>query len=246
MKDKKFDRLMHDALSRMEGESAPEKEREGGCLSEETIADYLASRLTPSEREKAEDHFSRCPVCRRLLIITARVEQMENPETDSLSRVCDAVSTKVISGIGAVTDALKISLAWVHGNLVLQDTDGMTFPFKKAGEPVPVRSTLDTRETAPPPISKRIQGYTITIYLEKDGEGICVLSCEVAAPPDYPEAGPIKVDLVQKDRVLSSHPLVHDIVQFKGIAPGDYEVRIRSGGHLIALVLMDITEGMMK
>ena len=258
IKDENFDQLMRNAFSHRGEESCKGKDQEkyGGevCLSEETIADYLVSRLPSPERERAEEHFFLCQACRKLLTVLVKVKGLEKGESNShevQSHLNEMEEREILACTKSVSEILKISLAWVQGHLKLKETNmDSLLIFPNNLKPIMVRGDLRQPETKLPPLSRIVHGYKIIAQVEKEmelgrereKEKRCALRCEIS-PLVGKQLGPrIKVDLLQADRILCSYPLKDDMVHLQGIAPGEYEMRIRQGEHLIALLSLDIED----
>jgi len=162
MKDKKFDNLMRQSFAWMEKQKETKVQKEGSqreCLSEETVCDYLGSKLSDTELERVEKHLSLCPKCRRLVTTVVELEKGEKEEAVS------AIKAK----IGAVAETLKISLAWIQGHLSIKETNSESFPFWNVLQPVLARGDTqhkdDLQQTSPtlPSFSKTFQGHKIVV-----------------------------------------------------------------------------------
>jgi hypothetical protein len=230
MEEKKFDKLMKDAFAWMEAQRGEDKDLKGevkaeGCPSEETISDYLASRLPAAEKNTAEEHFSHCSECRRLLVTLVKVGD---------------------EGKESLKEILAISLAWIKDRLILLETNADPLPFQNNPVPVLARGSSSQPETCSlSSFSKTIRNYRVTAHVEGD-EGICELHLEVSPPAGQRLGSRIKVDLVQADRVFRSYPLEEGTVLIGGISPGEYEIRVREGENLIAPLLLNIRQGLRK
>ncbi|MEW5804216.1 MAG: zf-HC2 domain-containing protein [bacterium] len=221
MEEKKFDKLMRDAFSwtnsqREKGNDLKGKVKAEKCFSEETLSDYLASRLPAAEREEVEEHLSFCSDCRQLSITLIRVE----------------MRSKI----------WRVALAWVKGQLVSLQADADPFSFQNGPEPVLVRGHSPQSETySMPSFSKIIHGYRITAQIEGE-EGICELYLDVS-PPAGQSLGPgMRVDLYRADRIRRSYSMEEGAVRISAISPGEYEIKVRGGSHLIALLSLSIKD----
>lgn len=239
MKNQDLDKLMQSVFSWMGKKPASDNQSEGikkACLSEETITDYLASRLPKQERKIAEAHFFECHTCRRLLTTLAKVENMET-ELDSRETTVPGLTI----ALDSMKDVFKISLSWIKGCLIVKETNADSFPDINMNL-LPVRG-----DDHPPSIEsyffvKTVGGFKITAQVKKEVEKRCRLCFEITSLRGDKGLSKIRADILEGGRIIQSRPVKDGKVVLHDLRAGSYEMIIREGGHPLVRLWLNIED----
>jgi len=222
----------------------------GICLSEEEISDYLYSSLSHSEKQRAEGHFIHCQNCRNILTTLVKVDKLEKSKTGyAVAQACQAKTTgnRISSGAPTVGDALRVALAWIMGNLVLEETNSEShlpslLQSSMRPWPLPLRGETEQPPEALPLFSKTVSDFTIVITIKKGGGNSCELLCNITSIDPEKRGGKAKLELFQDDRLISSYPLIKEMISFSDITPGNYTVVLQEGEARITIVSLSIRD----
>ncbi|MGA1841521.1 MAG: zf-HC2 domain-containing protein [bacterium] len=246
MKEENFDDLMYQAFAKEEKQRTGtdhDRDDRKGCLSDEQISHYLESLLSDAERDRVQEHLFDCPFCLQLVIDVVKSEALEQREISKARERMESV-LPAKTGLDEIKDAvikpLKISLAWIGGQLRLKETDAMFMPFWNELRPVLVRGGSPKKALSLPPFSKTFEDYKVRIRVMEEEEGKCTIQCEIFPLTETKERPRIKVELMKSGRMLRSFLLENDSLMFQGIPPGEYILNIRDEGRSIGDVSIEI------
>lgn len=138
------------------------------CLTDDEITAYVDGVAEPPERERIEEHISRCGLCLhnvaelRQLVSSQHASPIPLPET--LLARAEAIIDRHVGSSGEfdITTVLKEGIC-----RILESTGSLLPPRRLT--PVPVRRRHRGREN--PRLAKSLAGYLVTVELaaEKDG-----------------------------------------------------------------------------
>lgn len=244
MKDEDFKNLMRQTFTRIEKQKMSkgnEEDRSQDCLSEETICNYVDSNLSEAELDKVEGHLFHCPSCLEFVIDIIKVKELAHKEIPGkLENTELRIKERLIQVIKTFSKLVSISLAWVEGHLTLKDTNATYLPCGKELKPLLSRDVSNKEVPSLPFFSKTFEDYKIDLWIIEEEEEKCGIQCKVFPVSEKKQGTSIKVELVKAEKTLRSFLLENDTFILQGISPGEYNIYISDGKHLIANISIDI------
>ena len=210
------------------------------CIDDETIADYLEGRLTPSGRDRVEKHLCECADCRELLLMGA--EMLDGDAIDAAVPVSAAVTQHTIDALqGTSTPSNRLKRKIIQHGRQLFERGRSWFNGDAPGwrpEPVAVRGAGDTPTDGQRLTKLAFSGIEVTVGIEPmDETGMMVEVQLISATPLSP---PLRVELFIDSREVGSETLVDEAVQFESIPVGTYTLRFYQAGQAIKAYTFEV------
>jgi hypothetical protein len=212
-----------------------------GCLTEETVADYLEERLTDEERSRVESHLAQCDACLEELI--AARGALQSDILKQFQPVPRHVTEKAIKRVKALEDR----------PLLLKISKTVKEKFSEWTEPISglwpgynlslatVRGSKKIVSDDMVLIKKSFSGFNAEVEIEKTGPDKATIRVRVK---EKDVKGPhIRVSLLKDGRELSSYLGTVSGIIFEDIPFGHYVLTFTRNGSKIGEYLFEIKEG---
>ena len=217
--------------------TASEGTRGGDCLSEEHLAAYLENLLDGIEKDKTEEHLSKCKSCRQQSIVFSKVRSgilkealLKAPRvlTDRAKQLVDQPQAK---------DWIEVILKFTKDSItVLKDTASVIKPLEAL--PIAVRQGMTAEAKNSVFLSKIFNDVEVDIIIEHIDNESCEIEVRTIEASTSNPLENIRLNLVCEGKELASYLTEKGRAYFKNLDFDIYTLVIIKGQVIIGEILL--------
>lgn len=210
---------------------------EGDCLSEELLAAYFGNLLEGIEKEKVEEHLSKCKACRQNSIVLNRVktEIEKSPVLKSPIELTDKAK-HLVKG-SQIKDMIEVILRFAKDSItVLKDTASMIKPLEAV--PIAVRQGMAVEAKNTVFLSKKFNSVEVNLTIEHIDKEHCEIDVRTTEASTGNPLDDIRLNLIYEGKELASYLTKKGKAHFKNLDFGTYTLVIIKGKDILGEILL--------
>jgi hypothetical protein len=200
------------------------------------IAAYIDHTLSGTLVDNVEYHLAQCLSCRQVVVDLAKIGEPILEEDNQLSTYLEQLTASIVKKVGAIKNALEISLVWIKGQLTLQRTNG-NLNLKLAHSSV--RNTTSGLQDSVAPISKKFPECEISVQINgHNKDDLCEVWVNIFG--ENLQETPLRLELRRDQQILQSHPIKKGKIRLEDIPPAHYNIQILKRQKTVADLYLHI------